>query len=693
MIFGPPSETAAFTRLGRVAWHATRAKFGILAKLVPGIDFRLGESQSLAPRKQNATSHAPKARKSSLPSLALLLLSLALPAQAFVSTSSGYKNGRSAIDAGGGTQNSNSFQSISTIGEIGSSTQTSANFLARSGLIPIYFYPGQVSNFSVSGCVASQITLSWIAPGNDGYAAQTAARSYLIKLSSDPALSPAASETLFYSAQSVTPAAPTPAVQGTTQTLTLTGLQNGVTYYFAILALEADLSPAALLSATTSYPGVGSILSGFTAVPRFKSGLLSWNAAAGVPGNCTPVAYRLYRSTNSGSGFTVLTSTSSTSVIDSPLTVATTYYYQLFGLNSGNQEITAAALASLLVRGAPPTPPLRLSLSVFSSSATLAWTAPVAYDFGQAFASPSNPSEDELKWFHIWRSTGISNPNWTLLATVSSSTLQYTDPAPVAGTYYRVTAANLSDNSYSSIIRDLNSRSGWVLAPDQRSHMLIPLSALGSLDNDPSVAYWLRSSSQIAASGSNILNNANFQLLTQNAAEGPKSFQFSNIVYVRLSYQTNPDGTVKAQAAATPDQTGMYWNNGAKYVKVYGNADKLNQFVTVPTQVVGEYQLRTVTRQSATEFDLSGLSHKFLTPNGDGLNDNIQFTFDNPKDSAISGKIFDVQGRLVTTLSQTDQFHMIWDGKANGNAVPGGVYIYQLEGDGKVYNGTVVVIK
>ena len=34
-----------------------------------------------------------------------------------------------------------------------------------------------------------------------------------------------------------------------------------------------------------------------------------------------------------------------------------------------------------------------------------------------------------------------------------------------------------------------------------------------------------------------------------------------------------------------------------------------------------------------------------------------------------------------------------WDGKSGGSAVSGGVYIYQLKGEGTSFNGTLVVIK
>jgi hypothetical protein len=34
-----------------------------------------------------------------------------------------------------------------------------------------------------------------------------------------------------------------------------------------------------------------------------------------------------------------------------------------------------------------------------------------------------------------------------------------------------------------------------------------------------------------------------------------------------------------------------------------------------------------------------------------------------------------------------------WDGTAGGRAIPGGVYIYQLEGEGQSFTGTIVILK
>lgn len=66
------------------------------------------------------------------------------------------------------------------------------------------------------------------------------------------------------------------------------------------------------------------------------------------------------------------------------------------------------------------------------------------------------------------------------------------------------------------------------------------------------------------------------------------------------------------------------------------------------------------------------------------------------KNSNINkGKIYDITGAEVADLQPgSTEDSLIWDGRdKNGNIVHSGVYIYQIEVEGKVFNGTIVVAK
>jgi len=65
----------------------------------------------------------------------------------------------------------------------------------------------------------------------------------------------------------------------------------------------------------------------------------------------------------------------------------------------------------------------------------------------------------------------------------------------------------------------------------------------------------------------------------------------------------------------------------------------------------------------------------------------------------ITGKIFDIKGRFISNLkigpdSSSVSGSLIWDGKdSKGNICESGVYIYELQAGGEIYNGTVILAK
>lgn len=89
---------------------------------------------------------------------------------------------------------------------------------------------------------------------------------------------------------------------------------------------------------------------------------------------------------------------------------------------------------------------------------------------------------------------------------------------------------------------------------------------------------------------------------------------------------------------------------------------------------------------------------RLVTPNGDNKNDTFIFKFYNPRQLTVTGRIFNIKGvqiasmKLLTPL-MTDSFYSLeWDPNSGGRA-PGGVYLYQIIAEGKVYKGAVAVIR
>jgi len=93
---------------------------------------------------------------------------------------------------------------------------------------------------------------------------------------------------------------------------------------------------------------------------------------------------------------------------------------------------------------------------------------------------------------------------------------------------------------------------------------------------------------------------------------------------------------------------------------------------------------------------LTRVAPRIITPNGDGFNDKARFEFDNPELLPVSGTVYDLRGARVADLrGGTDPTTvLLWDGKdVDGRAVAGGIYIYQIEFQGKTATGTVIVAR
>ena len=105
----------------------------------------------------------------------------------------------------------------------------------------------------------------------------------------------------------------------------------------------------------------------------------------------------------------------------------------------------------------------------------------------------------------------------------------------------------------------------------------------------------------------------------------------------------------------------------------------------------------------AAGFELGAVRPKIITPNGDHKNDMLIVSYDTDYYSSISGKILTLNGSYVADMIDNTSISfpgsdgaMTWNGKESISAtesVPSGIYIYQIETEGQVLNGTVVVAK
>ena len=120
-----------------------------------------------------------------------------------------------------------------------------------------------------------------------------------------------------------------------------------------------------------------------------------------------------------------------------------------------------------------------------------------------------------------------------------------------------------------------------------------------------------------------------------------------------------------------------------------GLATKLGMFVlalAAGAATTGGFQVRA--------FSFTGVTNRYITPNGDGKNDTVSFQFSNPRDAAGSIKIYDVRGHAVASLAINPGAQSVtWDPRGGGQGSAAGVYVYVIQIEDTVTSGAVVVIK
>ncbi|MFH1540745.1 MAG: gliding motility-associated C-terminal domain-containing protein [Elusimicrobiota bacterium] len=106
------------------------------------------------------------------------------------------------------------------------------------------------------------------------------------------------------------------------------------------------------------------------------------------------------------------------------------------------------------------------------------------------------------------------------------------------------------------------------------------------------------------------------------------------------------------------------------------------------------YNLLVCTCLFSAEFKIVNVRPKVITPNNDGKNDMLIISYKNPNDSNVSGRILTLSGSYISDMLNGNSNKITWEGKnADDSIVPSGIYIYQIEVEGQVFHGTVVVAK
>ena len=587
------------------------------------------------------------------------------------------------------------------------------------------FPPAIVQDLTAAPGAEGQMLLSWTAPdaNNDAYANKSPASGYQLRIATCSVAEAGGSTTTWWNnaqdvgalaAPAVSASPPAPASPGTTQYLLLNQLWPGATYYALIVssnsaglvsgadlrslgvqanALVVDAPPPAPLGLSVAAASRSSFDVSWSSVTAFDLDYYK------VSFDSTPPYDFSHFSTSVVFGTTATISGLS----------GGTYAFKVTAVDRGGSRYPGAALESV----AASTVTARLSLFklpqapygvALSTGATLSWLPVVRYEDLTAFDVSSAPASDELTGYSVFRATSPVPSVWDDVADVPISTLTWTDPDLSLAYYYHVRARNATGLSDMSAIRTPAARTTYLVAPDGASFYQVsgPDAALIEGDSASSDSAYLVSVSsrpeELGTLGGRVLKSLQFDAYRGGALLS-SAFALSTPGVLSLHYDVAADSSVVPSGLSArgiaPEHMSVYWFNGVKWVQLYGRLDAVSRTMTISTKFFGRYQLRSAERTGEFAFGMAGVSNRFITPNGDGKNDNVVFTFDNPRGSAVSAKIFDLGGRVVAGALPSGPVgdSLTWDGTSAGRSVPAGVYIYQISAEGRSYGGSLVIIK
>ncbi|MEH7081248.1 family 16 glycoside hydrolase [Neobacillus drentensis] len=198
------------------------------------------------------------------------------------------------------------------------------------------------------------------------------------------------------------------------------GLDASTNYYYKIAAIgesgQSALTDSIKCTTTEAIPNPAVLSS---ANITDTAATLSWNGINGAAG------YNLYRSTTSGSGYSLVYAGKEASFTDTALVTGKTYYYVMSFVDGNEDESTKSTEVKLTTKLVKPAIPTDLAAgTVTAGSAVLNWNQVPGADTYQVYRSDS------------------ANGNYKLIDEVSANTFTDGNVLPDTTYYYEVSAKN-----------------------------------------------------------------------------------------------------------------------------------------------------------------------------------------------------------------------------------------------------------
>ena len=225
---------------------------------------------------------------------------------------------------------------------------------------------------------------------------------------------------------------------------------------------------------------------------------VSWNSVSGA------TSYKVERSTSSGSGFSQILNSPSTSIGSTGLSQGTQYYFRVRASNS-NGDGPYSSEASNYTRPGQIT---GLSASVTSSSQiNLSWNNPTGYETG----------------YQVYRSTASNMAGQALVGTAIGTSSSVTGLNASTTYYFRVRGVNAGGVGAYSSITNATTQSGGGSAP---SAVSIATSSSGNYNDAVIIANTETSAQWINENGSNFSSRA-LQLTVPTAFSTVNAYEYA----------------------------------------------------------------------------------------------------------------------------------------------------------------------
>ncbi|MFA5858222.1 MAG: fibronectin type III domain-containing protein [Elusimicrobiota bacterium] len=564
--------------------------------------------------------------------------------------------------------------------------------------------PGSVTDLRMELTNSTSIQLTWTAPGADGTIGDLANATYIIAYS-DIDSDGITTESEWNIARLMNEfRISTTTVLGAAESVIITGLMSSTTYSFSIKVIDSGDTWSGLSNSLVAWtvntepPGMPTQNTAVVDTTN-KTITLNWLNPEDTDFRGVLVVWRTDRAPENAGDGTVVTKYGVPGTTDSykftNLTWGTTYYVAMYAFDSGeNYSVPVSTNYTFIpLEAIPPNRVLGLrgeSTGTFSYS--LYWTK-VTNNIDGTICT-------DLAKYQVYRGTSMfscNEPRGVILST-SSITDRMTYTEYYAGGrivyYYRVVAVDLYDNASDSswVVDNTEDANIYIITGDKKAWAVLTSNAARVLYKDLNNSY--NANLDIFLSLDEETGDAyTMNLFNSLTEESIDNFRFPSPgpLYVFV-YDT-------AQFADT-DSIVVNRNNGIEWVAIGGSKDTSAKTVSVRYIYSGTFKLQKV--EKSDKFEVTKITSKIFTPQLEdetGVLNRARFYCNNPKGSKTVGKVFNLMSALVQDKLDVESEGngvtvLYWDGKdKSGKVVDSGVYIYQIEADGRVQTGTVVVAK